>query len=237
MIEYIDMPTSIYKSKTMTFFDGTEAYVTPLKLKYLREFMDAFQAIHQSSGDTESMSILSECVAIAMKQYFPGIKYTQDDVENNMNMPMINEILDISANIIINQKSDDSVKTQAENSGTTWENLDLAKLESELFLLGIWKDYEDLETSLSLPELIATLEAKREAEHSQNKFLAAIQGINLDEDGQEERGQKEWEDLKARVFSRGQTSDSSDIVALQGQNAVNAGFGIGMGLDYEDLRN
>lgn len=221
----------------MIFLDGSEAYVTPLKIKYLREFMEIFQAIHQSRGDVESMSILSECVAIAMKQYFPDIRYTQEDVENNMNMPMINEILDISANIIINQKSEDSVKTQAESSGTTWETLDLAELESELFLLGIWKDYEDLETSLSLPELIATLEAKRDAEHSQNKFLAAIQGIDLDEVSGSDRGQKEWEDLKARVFSRGQTSDSNDIVALQGQNAVNAGFGIGMGLDYEDLRS
>lgn len=237
MIEYTDMPTSIYKSKSMTFLDGSEAYVTPLKLKYLREFMDIFQEIHNSNGDVESMSVLTRCVAVAMKQYFPDIKYTQEDVENNMNMPIINEILDISANIIINQKSEDSVKTQAETSGTTWENLDLAALESELFLLGIWKDYEDLETSLSLPELIATLEAKRDAEHAQNKFLAAIQGIDLDEASGEEKGQKEWEDLKARVFSRGQTSDSNDIVALQGQNAVNAGFGIGMGLDYEDLRN
>jgi hypothetical protein len=43
--------------------------------------------------------------------------------------------------------------------------------------------------------------------------------------------------MKARVFSRGATSDSSDVLSLQGQNAKRAGFGIGMGLDYEDLRN
>jgi hypothetical protein len=42
--------------------------------------------------------------------------------------------------------------------------------------------------------------------------------------------------MKARVFSRGATNDSKDILALQGQNAKKAGFGIGMGLDYEDLR-
>ncbi len=50
-----------------------------------------------------------------------------------------------------------------------------------------------------------------------------------------DRGQKEWEDMKARVFSGGQTSDSNDVLSLQGVNAQKAGFGIGMGLDYEDL--
>jgi hypothetical protein len=51
------------------------------------------------------------------------------------------------------------------------------------------------------------------------------------------KGQKEWEDLKARVFSGGATDDSNDVLALQGQNARKAGFGIGMGLAYEDLRD
>jgi hypothetical protein len=43
--------------------------------------------------------------------------------------------------------------------------------------------------------------------------------------------------MKARVFSKGKTSDSNDVLALQGQNAKKAGFGIGMGLDYDDMRD
>ena len=39
-----------------------------------------------------------------------------------------------------------------------------------------------------------------------------------------------------KMNSFNKLSDSKDILALQGQNAVKAGFGIGMGLDYEDLR-
>lgn len=229
------MPTSIYKSKNIILLDGTEIYATPLKIKYLREFMDIFEEIHSCKNDDESISVLSRCVAVAMKQYDVEKKYTEQDIEDTMNMPIINEILDISANVIINQKSDDSVKDQAEKSGESWEDLDLAKLESELFLIGIWKDYEELETSLSLPELIATLEAKREGEYENKKFMAAVQGINIEESNNPNKGQKEWEDLKARVFSRGQTSDSNDVLSLQGQNAVNAGFGIGLGLEYETV--
>lgn len=88
-----------------------------------------------------------------------------------------------------------------------------------------------------MPELVATLEAKRKQDHEEKKFMAAIQGINLDEASGETKGQKEWEDLKARVFSGGQSSDSNDILSLQGQNAVKAGFGINNGLEYTDLRS
>jgi len=150
-------------------------------------------------------------------------------------MPTIYDILDIAAGIRINKKSQEPVKDQAIDSGQTWEDLDLAKLESEVFLLGIWKDYQELETSLSMPELMATLEVSRELDYTEKKFLAAIQGVDLDGETNKNKGQKEWEDMKARVFSKGKTKDSNDVLALQGINAQKAGFGIGMGLDYEDL--
>ena len=139
------------------------------------------------------------------------------------------------ARVRINKKSQEPVRDQALDSGQTWESLDLAKLESEVFLLGIWKDYQELEKSLSMPELIATLEVSRELDYTEKKFLAAIQGVDLDGQSDKERGQKEWEDMKARVFSGGQTKDSNDVLSLQGPNAQKVGFGIGMGLDYEDL--
>ena len=85
-----------------------------------------------------------------------------------------------------------------------------------------------------MPELMEILSSRRELDYEEKKFTAAIQGVDLDSNA--DRGQKEWEDLKARVFSKGKVTDSNDVLALQGQNAVKAGFGIGMGLDYEDLR-
>ena len=87
-----------------------------------------------------------------------------------------------------------------------------------------------------MTELFTTLSSKRELDYEEKKFLAAIQGVDLDQQTNPDRGQKEWEDLKARVFSKGQATDSKDILSLQGQNAQKYGFGIGMGLDYEDLR-
>jgi len=229
------MATTIYKSKIVYLFDGTELEITPLKIKYLREFMMVFNDIKNAKNDDEAVQTLVKCVRICMKQYYPKISGSVEEIEDNIDMPTIYDILDIAAGIRINKKSQEPVKDQAIDSGQTWEDLDLAKLESEVFLLGIWKDYQELETSLSMPELMATLEVSRELDYTEKKFLAAIQGVDLDGETNKNKGQKEWEDMKARVFSKGKTKDSNDVLALQGINAQKAGFGIGMGLDYEDL--
>jgi len=229
------MATTIYKNKIIKLVDGTELEIVPLKIKYLRDFMEAFEYVKTAKNDDEAIDFLVECVRIAMKQYYPGIQFTKYDIEDSLDMPTIYTVLDISAGIKINQKSEETVKDQATDSGASWSELDLAKIESEVFLLGIWKDYKELEESLSMPELIATLSSSRELDYQEKKFLAAIQGVDLDKQSGSSRGQKEWEDMKARVFSRGATKDSRDILALQGQNAKKAGFGIGMGLEYEDL--
>jgi len=231
------MATTIYNNKIITLTDGTKLEAMPLKIKYLREFMDAFQIVKEARNDDEAIGFLVECVRIAMKQYYPRISRTVEDIEENIDLPNIYETLDIAGGIKINSRSEDSVKSQANDSGVTWDTLDLAKLEAEVFLLGIWKDYRELELSLSMPELLATLASKRELDYEEKKFLAAIQGVDLDAENNSNKGQKEWEDMKARVFSGGTTSDSNDVLSLQGVNAQKVGFGIGLGLDYEDARD
>lgn len=233
------MATSIYKTKHIYLFDGTEIEVIPLKIKYLREFMDAFDNIKITKNDDEAMVVLLECTRIAMKQYYPQISNSIEDIEDNIDLPTMHEILDIAGNIKVGGSSEEDIKTQAQKGdpSPTWEDFDLAKLESEVFLLGIWKDYSELEASLSLSEIMAIISSKRELDYQEKKFFAAIQGVDLEGPDDKDRGQKEWENLKARVFSGGATNDSSDVLALQGQNAKKVGFGIGMGLDYEDARD
>lgn len=231
------MATTIYKVNYVKLFNGTELEIIPLKIKFLREFMVYFEQIKETKNDQEAIDILIECVRVCMKQYCPEISKTIEDIENNIDLPTIYQILDFAAGIKINKKSEETVKDQAVESGSTWETLDLAKLESEVFLLGIWKDYQELESSLSMPELMATLEVSRELDYSERKFLAAIQGVDLDKETGSDKGQQEWENMKARVFSKGATSDSNDVLALQGVNAEKLGFGIGLGLDYEDGRD
>lgn len=238
-----EMATEIYKINYVYTVDDKEIEITPLKIKYLRQVMSTFDTLKVAKTDNQKILIFSECVRITMKQYCPEIK-TVEDVEDSFDIETMYDILDYSAGIKINpdnNKKEEEKSNETEDEKTvTWEDLDLAKLESEVFLLGIWKDYDDLESSLSLVELMTTIANKRDLDYEEKKFLAALQGVNLDEqkggDGKA-KGQKEWEDLKARVFSGGKTTDSRDILALQGINAQKAGFGIGMGLDYEDSRD
>lgn len=225
------MASKIYESGTVKLVTGKEIYITPLKIKYLREFMDIFKNIKTADSEDESITYLLECARIAMKQYYPQLR-TIFDIEDNLDIKNLYLLLEYSAGIKMKEDSEKTTQEQAEGADNGWDSLKLHELESELFLLGIWKDYEDLEASLSMPEIVATLNAKREADYSEKKFLAAIQGIDLDK--QSGKG-NEWEELKARVFSKGSAANANDIVALQGANAQKAGFGIGNGLSYEKI--
>jgi len=225
------MATKIYDTAVIELIDGTELEIRPLKIKYLREFMEIFELIKIAVNDEQAIRLLAECARVTMKQFYPEIK-TIDDLEDSIDLPTIYKLLDISAGIKIDNP-DEEVKKQATDSGSTWEDLDLAELESEVFLLGIWKDYEELELSLSMPELIATLGSKRDLDYQEKKFMAAMQGVDLDKESGKESNA--WEEMKARVFSGGQTNDPNDILSFQGTKAEQNGFGLGIGLKYEKI--
>ena len=226
------MATKVFNTSDIVLLNDQIISCSPLKIKYMREFMDIFVLIENSKNDEESIDILLECCRVCMKQYSPDLFLNLDD---HIDLNTLYKIIEIKECIDPEKEETKPIKEVSKNKDEGLFDLDLAKLESEVFTLGIWKNYEDLEASLSIPELMQTLSSKRELDYEEKKFLAAIQGVDLDDNKDKNRGQKEWEDMKARVFSRGQTSDSSDVLSLQGANAAKAGFGIGMGLDYEDL--
>lgn len=79
--------------------------------------------------------------------------------------------------------------------------------------MGHWKNYDDLEESLSVDELLKTVSALYERESRHNKFMAAMQGVDLEE-------------------SKKVAPEENDITKLKGFQAQKAGFGIGNGLEY-----
>jgi hypothetical protein len=80
-----------------------------------------------------------------------------------------------------------------------------------------------------MPELIQTFSSMQKTESEKRRFLASIQGVELEGGEQEET--KSFEDVRRRAL--GITADPSDVVSLQGQFASEAGFGIGAGLGYK----
>ena len=230
------MPTKIYDIRKVTLLDGTELEIIPLKIKYLRQFMDKFNTIQNAQTDNDSIFVLVECVHIAMQQFYPVIKAIED-VEDNFDLPTIYQVIEYCAGIKIGAPEEDvEVKQQVnKNNDNSWDKLDLAKLESELFMLGIWKNFDELESNISMAELMIILESRRDLDYNEKKFMAAMQGVDLDA---QQPKDDPWEAMKARVAAKVSgigNGDPNDVLSLQGQRAAQAGFGIGMGLDYETV--
>ena len=80
-----------------------------------------------------------------------------------------------------------------------------------------------------MPELLQTIESMQEKERQDKIFLASLQGVDL-RDNQEENKGPTFEDIRLRAMGIEATTD--DVVSLQGQMAAEAGFGIGAGLGY-----
>ncbi len=64
---------------------------------------------------------------------------------------------------------------------------------------------------MCMEELLITLKAIGENKSQERRFLAAIQGIDLEDDDE----------------------NKGDVIELKGYTAEQEGFGIGMGLGYE----
>jgi hypothetical protein len=81
---------------------------------------------------------------------------------------------------------------------------------------------------MSLKELIDTLEEMNKKDLEDKKFLAALQGVDL-EGGSE--SSKSFDDVRREAL--GDDPRTNDIVNLKGNLAKQEGFGIGNGLGYE----
>jgi hypothetical protein len=239
------MPKEIFRETTIKLIDGTPIRVYPLKLVYLKQLMKEFDRIKESKTDDETLLIILDCIAIAMKQLYPALD-TGEKVADNIDMNALYVILDYAANIDIDPNKKKSIaeqgveelktkKKEQENEG--WETFDLSKYEAQAFLLGIWKNFDELEASISLPELTEILSTRNEQEYLERKFFAAIQGIDID-GGSKKEEEDPWEAMKARVAQKTSgipIASSNDITSYQGVKAKQNGFGIGMGLDYEKV--
>lgn len=72
---------------------------------------------------------------------------------------------------------------------------------AEIFLLGIWKNFEDIEESLNIFEINAIRDAARKKDHERQRFEAMLhKGVDLDE--QREDGVPTFDDIKRRAEAK-----------------------------------
>jgi len=78
-------------------------------------------------------------------------------------------------------------------------------------LTGAWNNFDHLEENLSYPELTAMVKALREQEDRSNRMLAAVNGINLDENRRED---DPVERVKRRVAAK-QRGVTEEVIELE----------------------
>jgi inhibitor of KinA sporulation pathway (predicted exonuclease) len=100
------MATTINETKEITLIDGTTISVRPLKISLLRPFMKKFEGIAAVAEDNDkSMSILMECVQIAMQQYKPDLADDLAKLEENLDLPTVYKIVEEASGVKLGDPS------------------------------------------------------------------------------------------------------------------------------------
>lgn len=100
------MSTTINEAKTVELLDGTKISVRPLKISLLRPFMTKFEGIAEVADNNEkSMTLLMECVQIALKQYAPDIATDLKALEELLDLPTVYKIVEEASGIKLSEAS------------------------------------------------------------------------------------------------------------------------------------
>ena len=100
------MATTVHETKEIMLIDGTKIKVRPLKISLLRSFMKKFEGIATVADDNEkSMTLLMECVGIAMQQYKPELAEDLSLLEENLDLPTVYKIVEEASGIKLTEAS------------------------------------------------------------------------------------------------------------------------------------
>ena len=98
--------TTINEAKQVTLIDGTVISVRPLKISLLRPFMSKFEKIAEVAEDNDkSMTLLMDCVQIALQQYSPEIATDRKALEDNLDLPTVYKIIEEASGINLSDAS------------------------------------------------------------------------------------------------------------------------------------
>ena len=101
------MATTMHEAETVSLIDGTKITVRPLKISLLRPFMKKFEGVAKVAEDNEkSMTLLVECVQIAMQQYKPELAGDIEKLEDLLDLPTVYKIVEAASGINLSSVAD-----------------------------------------------------------------------------------------------------------------------------------
>jgi len=100
------MSTTINEPRTVELLDGTKITVRPLKISLLRPFMSKFEGIAEVADNNEkSMTLLMECVQIALQQFAPELAKDSKALEELLDLPTVYKIVEEASGIKLSEAS------------------------------------------------------------------------------------------------------------------------------------
>jgi inhibitor of KinA sporulation pathway (predicted exonuclease) len=94
------MATTVKEEKELVLIDGTKIKIRPLKISLLKSFMAKFEGIQTATSDNQqAISVLMECVQIAMKQYKPELAEDLAALEELMDLPTVYQIVEEASGV------------------------------------------------------------------------------------------------------------------------------------------
>ena len=94
------MATTVHEGEELTLMDGSVIKVRPLKISLLRPVMKKFEQVAAVAEDNEqSMTLLVECVQIAMEQYKPDLAKDLKALEDILDLPTVYKVIEAASGV------------------------------------------------------------------------------------------------------------------------------------------
>ena len=93
------MATTVYSIEEIVLQDGSIAKLKPLSIKELRDFMQALQKAGEVITEAETLNVLIDAVAVALRKQLPDLVADRDALEDALDVPTINRILEVCGGI------------------------------------------------------------------------------------------------------------------------------------------
>ena len=93
------MATTVYDIEEIELQNGQKVILKPLSIKQLKEFMEVIGKTQTVESENETLDVLISAVAVALKKQLPELVADRDALEDALDVPTINRILDVCGGI------------------------------------------------------------------------------------------------------------------------------------------
>jgi len=93
------LATTVYSVEEIELQNGQKVKLKPLSIAELRKFMAVMEKSKNVETENQSLDILIEACGIALEKQLPDLAKNKEELENALDVPTINKILEVCGGI------------------------------------------------------------------------------------------------------------------------------------------